>query len=459
MFAHGHEPMHRLAFVLLGSDSEAADVVQDAFVAITPRLDSTDDVGGELRSEVARGLRRRLAYRSAWQPKRDVADERLSPRGGSGPSGSEHLEELVGELPEREHLAVVLRHYADWSTSDIGQALECPAEDVGSLLGDSLLDLGEQLGMSEFDQLEQALSAELDKVAARAHPRSDAWERFAATGDQDALIAIEPVDASPPLHSDALSFESSDAQPDGPGPPPARDRERDNSTERTAQWRWVVLSAAAVAVAVVVVRVAVSNADTDALPADIELRGADGNDDAVAAFAAVNAAYDAFNSGDGIAWALSAAPQPAVETDALRAFDSYMAAGAHYSVEHCDYIGFDTYEVEDNWGDPSVETHRFDCDATMTDALTTASGIDLQEETRWLVDRGRVVDSVSTAPNERALRRFAFGFTSWIAREHPGLISQHLTYTSYPNAKDMPAAIELLDDYIASDDRSPETDR
>ena len=86
--------MHRLAFVLLGSDSEAADVVQDAFVAISPSS-SIDDVGARLRSEVVGGVRRRLAYMSAWQPKRDVADERLSPRGGAGQTGSEHLVELT----------------------------------------------------------------------------------------------------------------------------------------------------------------------------------------------------------------------------------------------------------------------------------------------------------------------------------------------------------------------------
>ena len=132
LFADEYEPMHRLAFVLLGSDSEAAEVVQDAFVAITPRLDSLDDVGADLRSEVVSGVRRRLAYRSAWQPKRGVVDERLSPRGGPGQSGSKHLAELVGELPEREHLAVVLRYYAAWATSDIGEALECPDDAVAS---------------------------------------------------------------------------------------------------------------------------------------------------------------------------------------------------------------------------------------------------------------------------------------------------------------------------------------
>jgi hypothetical protein len=303
---------------------------------------------------------------------------------------------------------------------------------------------------------------ELDKVAARARPRSDAWERFAATDDREVLIAIEPVDASPPQDSEALSFGSLDEQPDGPGPPPAKDREHDNSTGRKDRWRWAVVGAAAVAVAVVVVRVAVSDADTDANPADIELRGADGNDDATNAFAAVNAAYDAFNAGDEIAWALPrVAPQTAVETEELRTVDSLMAAGAHYSVEHCDYIGFDTYDVEGHEGYPPVEAHRFDCDANMSDAFTTASRIEIDEQFRWLVDRaGRVVDAVSHAPNEYALERFVSSFRNWIAREHPETInSRLLAWHSYPSAEDMPAALELLDEFIASAARSPETDQ
>jgi DNA-directed RNA polymerase specialized sigma24 family protein len=458
-FADEYEPMHRLAFVLLGSDAEAAEVVRDAFVAITPRLDSIDDVGAGIRFEVVSGVRRRLAYRAAWQPERDVADERLSPRVGPGQAGSEDLAQLVGELPGHEHLAVVLRYYAAWATSDIGEALECPADVVGSMLGDCLLHLGEQLGMSEFDQLEQALSMKLGKVAARARPRPDAWERFAAARDRETLGAFEPTDANTQRSPEARSY-GFDAQAAAPIPPPGVDREPD--TERKARWRWAVLSAAAVAVAVVVVvRIAASGTDTDASPADIELRGADGNDAAVAAFAAVNAAYDAFSSGDGLAWAVArAAPQTAVEADYLRFADSLMASGARYSVEHCDYIGFDTFDVQGHPGYSPVEAHQFYCVANMSDAFTTASRIEFQEEFRWLVDgAGRVVDCVSHEPNEQSLEPFTLSFTNWIEREHPEAIdSREIGWYNYPSAEDMPAALELLDDFIASDDRWSEPD-
>jgi DNA-directed RNA polymerase specialized sigma24 family protein len=449
VLADEYEPMHRLAFVLLGSDSEAAEVVQDAFEVITPRLDSIDDVGAGLRSEVVSGVRRRLAYRAAWQPKREVAAERPSPRGGFGQSGFEHLADLVGELPEREHLAVVLRYYAGWATSDIGEALECPADVVASVLADCLLGLGGQLGMSEFDQLEQTLSMKLDREAARAHPPSDAWERFTATRDREPLGAVEPLDGGQLRHSAARSYGFFDAQADGPIPPPAEDREPD--TARKRRWRWAVLSAAAAAVAVVVVvRVAASGTDADANPV-FELRGADGNDDAVAAFAAVYAAYDAFNSGDGLAWAVArAAPQTAVEADELRFANSLMAAGARFSVVHCDYIGFDMHDVIGHPGYSPVEAHRFDCVANRSDAFTTASHIELEQEFRWLVDRtGRVVDCRSDIPDGQALERFASNFMNWIEREHPEAINrrEHGWY-SYPSAEDMPAALELLDDFV-----------
>lgn len=139
LFRREYEPMHRLAFTLLRSDVEAEEVVQDAFMAIASRLGSIDNAGGYLRTTVVNGARKRLARRRVH----DVFDERLRERGATSP---DYLVDLVEELPERERSAVVLRYYAGWNATEIGEVLECPAGTVRSMLHRSLGQLREMLG-------------------------------------------------------------------------------------------------------------------------------------------------------------------------------------------------------------------------------------------------------------------------------------------------------------------------
>ena len=145
LFRREYEPMHRLAFTLSRSDADAEEVVQDAFAAIAGRLDSIDNYGGYLRTTVVNGARRRLAWRTAWQPARMSIDQWAGDRGALGQTQSEYVADLVEELPERERVAVVLRYYACWNATEIGEVLECPAGTVRSMLHRSLGQLRRML--------------------------------------------------------------------------------------------------------------------------------------------------------------------------------------------------------------------------------------------------------------------------------------------------------------------------
>lgn len=134
--------MHRLAFTMLRSDTEAEEVVQDAFLGVADRLDSIDNAGGYLRTAVVNGARKRLGRR---RPHEEF-DERVPTRPGDGPDPPDHIADLVEELPERERTAVVLRYYAGWNATEIGAALDCPPGTVRSMLHRSLDQLREMLG-------------------------------------------------------------------------------------------------------------------------------------------------------------------------------------------------------------------------------------------------------------------------------------------------------------------------
>jgi RNA polymerase sigma factor (sigma-70 family) len=134
LFRREYEPMHRLAFTLLRCDAEAEEVVQDAFISVMGRLDTIANPGGYLRTTVLNGARKHLARRRVH----DRLDERVGTPNAAWSSGPEYLTDLVDELPERNRIAVVLRYYAGWNATEIGEALDCPAGTVRSILHRSL---------------------------------------------------------------------------------------------------------------------------------------------------------------------------------------------------------------------------------------------------------------------------------------------------------------------------------
>ncbi len=138
----------RVACALLGDRERARDAVQDAFAAaVRRRQDFRGD--GPLAAWVWR-----IVVNSARSHGRALADEgRLLyaevARNGSTPHGDDLRVRLAfARLPERQRLALFLRHYADLDYEAIATALEVRPGTVGSTLASArgnLRDLLEEL--------------------------------------------------------------------------------------------------------------------------------------------------------------------------------------------------------------------------------------------------------------------------------------------------------------------------
>ncbi len=141
LFRREYEPMHRLAYTLLRSDADAEEVVQEAFLAVIDHLDDIVNPGGYLRTTVVNAARKRLGRRPA-----DVRYDDATAHGEDGSGAApDYLLDVVDGLPERERTAVVLRYYACWNATEIGEVLGCPASTVRSILHRTLTHLRERL--------------------------------------------------------------------------------------------------------------------------------------------------------------------------------------------------------------------------------------------------------------------------------------------------------------------------
>lgn len=128
----------RLAYLLVGSQAVAEDLVHEAFAAVLPK-DRISNPGGYLRQTVVNLARKH--HRRA-----DV--ERRHAPVPPGPALAPELDEtwdLLWALPERQRHALVLRFYEDMSIAGVAEALGCPVGTAKSLLHRGLATLREEL--------------------------------------------------------------------------------------------------------------------------------------------------------------------------------------------------------------------------------------------------------------------------------------------------------------------------
>ncbi|MCB0971282.1 MAG: SigE family RNA polymerase sigma factor [Acidimicrobiales bacterium] len=134
LFEAEHVAMVRLAYLLVGSEAVAEEVVQDAFVSVFERRDRIDNPGGYLRRCVVNGARRvqrrRVMERRRPLPAPDAVD----------PDARELLDALA-ELPYRWRAVVVLRFYEGLSQQEIADALDMRLGTVKSSLHRGLAEL------------------------------------------------------------------------------------------------------------------------------------------------------------------------------------------------------------------------------------------------------------------------------------------------------------------------------
>jgi RNA polymerase sigma factor (sigma-70 family) len=122
LFDAEYEVMYRLAFAMLGSDRDAEEVVQDAFLAVAGRWDSVDNPGGYLRVIVVNGARKQMRTRI----RRTRAETKLRTTTSEEPDTDTYLLDVLDGLPDRQRVAVVLTYYSGLNSSEVGELLDRP---------------------------------------------------------------------------------------------------------------------------------------------------------------------------------------------------------------------------------------------------------------------------------------------------------------------------------------------
>lgn len=130
--------MVRLAFLMVGSEPQAEEIVQDAFAKLLERWDTARDPAAYLRTSVINGCR--SAHRRRAVERRAAARE---PSLGHVGLGVDHLGDALSALPPKRRAAIVLRYYDGLSEAQIADVLRVRPGTVKSLVHRGLAQLRE----------------------------------------------------------------------------------------------------------------------------------------------------------------------------------------------------------------------------------------------------------------------------------------------------------------------------
>ena len=121
-----HAPQVRRAFLLLGDNEAANDVVHEALTGLFRRWAEVDQPAAYLNRAVLNGCRDAGRRRSSS----DRTLRQLRPEDGAQPV-HEPLADVLAALPFNHRAAIVLRYYAAFTTDEIAEALNCAPGSVG----------------------------------------------------------------------------------------------------------------------------------------------------------------------------------------------------------------------------------------------------------------------------------------------------------------------------------------
>ncbi|MBI2704949.1 MAG: sigma-70 family RNA polymerase sigma factor [Actinobacteria bacterium] len=128
LFRSEYEPMLRVAFLLLGSQPAAEDVVQDAYAALFERWNRVERPGAYLR---------RCAVNRCYDQMRRRKTEHLRRVALAEPEAHDQqaneLLDVLDGLPAKQRVVVILRYYDGLALEDIAVATRWPIGTVKSL--------------------------------------------------------------------------------------------------------------------------------------------------------------------------------------------------------------------------------------------------------------------------------------------------------------------------------------
>jgi RNA polymerase sigma factor (sigma-70 family) len=121
-----HDGQVRRAFLLLGDNDAANDIVHDAMTNLFRRWHTVEQPGAYLNRAVLNGCRD--------NGRRKNTSVRLLQRirpGDGDEAPSEPLADVLAKLPFNHRAAIVLRYYSGFTTDEIARALDCAPGSVG----------------------------------------------------------------------------------------------------------------------------------------------------------------------------------------------------------------------------------------------------------------------------------------------------------------------------------------
>ena len=130
--------MVRLAYTLVGSTAEAEELVQDSLVEVFRRLHEIRRPGAYLRCAVV------SRCRSALHRRKTIALHPPEPPNGLT-SEANDLWEALGSLTVDQRVAVVLRYYGGYRSTEIASIVGVPAATVRSHLRRALATLRKEI--------------------------------------------------------------------------------------------------------------------------------------------------------------------------------------------------------------------------------------------------------------------------------------------------------------------------
>ncbi len=127
-YASSAEILIRLAAVLLGRRAEAEEVVHDAFIAVSVRVEAVDNLDAYLRRTVINGAygvlrRRQVAERH---------DTSLDPPPAEAPTHLIEFRDVLMTLSWNQRTVIVLRFLEGLSVRETAQILDCRESTVRS---------------------------------------------------------------------------------------------------------------------------------------------------------------------------------------------------------------------------------------------------------------------------------------------------------------------------------------
>lgn len=139
-FAHKHSlALTRYAFLLCGDQHRAEDLVQDAFLSLYRRFGETLPIAAPLAYARKTVTNRHLAWartRSSGEiPVMEVPERPVTPHYDLQ---QEALRAALGELPDRQRAALVMRYFLDLPDREIAATLSCRRGTVRSLVSRAL---------------------------------------------------------------------------------------------------------------------------------------------------------------------------------------------------------------------------------------------------------------------------------------------------------------------------------